>query len=152
MQVQLELANEWQVLDEGYDLVWPEQGQEFEIPRELELTVNVLQPNPSEYETEKKAHRRHVKNGIFSERAKMYNALRDVIAQRQAQYVTTIAEDKELLNDANLTKRHRLALEVRLGEKQLLAAALGAVNKAITAGFDESNEQTQTVAIKRRKI
>ena len=149
----MELADEWQALEEGYDLVWPEKGQEFEFPQELILTMNALQLEHSSYGDEEQARRPPMKNGIYSRQPRMYSALRDIIAQRQAQYDTTIAEDRKLLKDADLTKRHRLAIEVRLGEKELLAMALVAANRGVEAFVEseETYEHTRATANKRRK-
>ena len=60
-----------------------------------------------------------------------YETLKAIVNKRQAEYTTTIAEDVVILRNSNLRNRHRMAVEVRLGEKELLAAACEAVDKAL---------------------
>ena len=81
-----------------------------------------------------------------------YDILKDVIIQRQKQYRTTVAEDLKLLEDIDLARRYRLAVEVRLGEKELLATALQVVEDMIGKIKTETNgrcREVQTTAAKR---
>lgn len=50
--------------------------------------------------------------------------LTHVLKERLFDYKTTIGEDVRLLQDKTLPKRRRLAVEVRLAEKEIIAAAL----------------------------
>ena len=50
--------------------------------------------------------------------------LREIIRQRQREYSTTVAEDVRLLQDNTTRGRRRAAVEIRLGEKEILASAL----------------------------
>lgn len=50
--------------------------------------------------------------------------LREVVRNRQQEYSTTIAEDVRLLQDQMIQGRQRMAIEIRLGEKEILAATL----------------------------
>lgn len=59
--------------------------------------------------------------------------LKKIITQRLNQYSTSIAEDTVLLRNSALQGRQRMAIEVRLGEKEILAAALDCVGKRIEA-------------------
>ena len=47
--------------------------------------------------------------------------LRSVLGNRQRDYSTTIAEDLELLESTTLQPRQSMAIQVRLGEKEILA-------------------------------
>ena len=47
--------------------------------------------------------------------------LRKVLANRQRDYSTTLAEDAKLLEDATLQVRQSMAIQVRQGEKEILA-------------------------------
>jgi SET domain-containing protein 6 len=47
-----------------------------------------------------------------------------VLTEKLAEYPTSIREDRALLKKSDLTNRHRMAIEVRLGEKLLLEEAL----------------------------
>lgn len=64
-----------------------------------------------------------------------------------SQYPTGIIEDEVLLKNANLTKRARMAVEVRLGEKRLLREAL----EKMTEGEDVEMVDAEGAAQKRAK-
>lgn len=68
-------------------------------------------------------------------------AVRTIVTKRQSDYLTTIAEDDNLLRDSQLSARHRMAVEVRLGEKEILALAKEAIDHTIAA-----LQQTQLTA------
>ncbi|KAF2132303.1 SET domain-containing protein RMS1 [Dothidotthia symphoricarpi CBS 119687] len=55
--------------------------------------------------------------------------LREALMAKLAQYPTSTKEDKALLKSDGLSKRHRMAIEVRLGEKQLLEEAVSLVQE-----------------------
>ena len=57
--------------------------------------------------------------------------LTKIIVGRLKSYNTSIEEDVVLLRDSELDDRHRMAIEVRLGEKEILAAALDCVRARI---------------------
>lgn len=57
--------------------------------------------------------------------------LTQVLTERRNDYETTIAEDVVLLRDNALPKRHRMAIGVRLGEKEIIATALSTVQNYI---------------------
>ena len=57
--------------------------------------------------------------------------LRQVLIDRRNDYKSTIAEDVALLQDKGLTKRLRMAVEVRLGEKEIIAAAVDSLQHQI---------------------
>ncbi|KAJ4374346.1 Ribosomal lysine N-methyltransferase 4 [Neocucurbitaria cava] len=51
------------------------------------------------------------------------------LSAKLLQYPTRVEEDEELLQKDNLSKRHRMAIEVRLGEKNLLQEAIDLTSK-----------------------
>ena len=55
--------------------------------------------------------------------------LKKIIIRRRDEYNTSIAEDAVLLQDTALQGRRRMAIEVRLGEKEILGSALEAVEE-----------------------
>ncbi|THW19297.1 SET domain-containing protein RMS1 [Aureobasidium pullulans] len=63
-----------------------------------------------------KVQRRQLKHTFFE-------IMDAVIPARLAQYGTTIEQDEQLLKNTDLEGRHRMAVSVRLGEKQLLKEA-----------------------------
>jgi len=65
------------------------------------------------------------------------NVIRKALTARLAQYPTT-AEQDELILRQDISKRQRMAVEVRLGEKKLLQEALDLVQ-----GNERSTQQDQ---------
>ncbi len=59
--------------------------------------------------------------------------LKKIINHRINTYKTSVAEDAVLLQDSTLQGRARMATEVRLGEKEILVAALDSVKKRINS-------------------
>lgn len=55
---------------------------------------------------------------------KVASVLREVLMDRQKEYATSIDQDRQLLEQPDLPIRQRLAIEVRLGEKEILHEAL----------------------------
>lgn len=70
-----------------------------------------------------------------------------VVAQalmaKLAQYHTTAEEDQALLKKSDLAERHRMAVEVRLGEKELLKEAIEMMQGPPSAN-DEGNGERAT--------
>ena len=54
--------------------------------------------------------------------AELRDAVLNVLAKRMTEYDTTIEQDEKLL-ESNLSLRHRMAVEVRVGEKRILKKA-----------------------------
>ena len=114
----LSLADELGVLDDGYDLVWPEASDNsFKPPKDLLMLLNVLHST----ETSTSALLREDASTLL---AKVSVILRNVLNQRMMQYPTTIAEDRSILERPAIGKRHSMAVQVRLGEKEILASWL----------------------------
>ena len=59
----------------------------------------------------------------------MHKVLTSVFLERQSQYTTTISQDERLLDDDGIKGRYRMAIEVRLGEKSIIAEALAYLKK-----------------------
>jgi SET domain-containing protein 6 len=72
----------------------------------------------------------------------------EALEEKLAQYPTTVLEDVALLKKADLSKRYRMAIEVRLGEKRLLQEAIALVRG--TGG--EQSEEDEDRTAKRIKI
>jgi SET domain-containing protein 6 len=67
----------------------------------------------------------------------IYNVVVEkALKARLAQYPTSADQDEQLLQKDDLSKRHRMAIEVRLGEKRLLQEALALVQ----AGEDTTHK------------
>jgi len=80
--------------------------------------------------------------GLIAEKRKREDISNTVVtkalAAKLAQYPTSIEDDEKLLKEGSLEKRHRMAVEVRLGEKRLLHEALA----LLQGGQDEVKGQT----------
>lgn len=70
-----------------------------------------------------------------------------VISAKLLQYPTTVREDEELLQKDNLSKRHRMAIQVRLGEKSIIHEAIDLISK----GDGDMNEPNGERVTKRAK-
>ncbi len=84
--------------------------------------------------------------------------LKKIIVRRRHDYSTSIAEDASLLQDSEVQGRRRMAIEIRLGEKEILAAALEAVEEKMRSlNLEESlreapNGHAEGARNKRRKM
>ena len=65
----------------------------------------------------------------------IYAALRSV----SSQYSTTIADDEHLLEQSDLSRRQRMAIRVRLGEKKLLQEVFAFVHGSGTQGVTDGD-------------
>lgn len=85
--------------------------------------------------------------------------IKKLLSQRQNEHATSIAEDTLLLQNPQLKGWLRMAIEVRLGEKEMLAAALDSIqkkkmeylNQALSTSLSEESAKEGTI-IKRRKL
>ena len=59
--------------------------------------------------------------------------LQKIISTKQSAYKTTLAEDAALLEDATVKGRRRMAVEVRLGEKEILALANDEIERRLVS-------------------
>lgn len=53
-----------------------------------------------------------------------------VLKSKLAQYPTSAEQDEELLRKQDIAKRHRMAIEVRLGEKRLIEEGIALIGNA----------------------
>lgn len=84
--------------------------------------------------------------------------LKEMVIERRNRYGTSIAEDSALLRNNQVQGRFRMAVEIRLGEKEILAAALTFIQQLLSdlgqeTSFLTSNQYSgeATVMSKRRK-
>lgn len=127
-------------MQDGYDLTRSTANQAFEFDRALVLTITALLLNSEEF-TEALEDPTE-QQPPPSLRMPLALVLRRIISSRQSAYRTTTAEDATLLEDADVQRRRRMAIEVRLGEKEILAEAAGEVEKRI-AKLGSATEQEQ---------
>ena len=125
------------------------QGMPFEFDRALVLTVTALL---SEDEDFKEAMEEPPGRPPSHLRRPLALVLRKIISSRQSAYKTTIAEDAALLGDATVQGRQRMAIEVRLGEKEILALASEEIEKRIIKQQSAAGEEQDVSQIKRRRF
>jgi SET domain-containing protein 6 len=68
-------------------------------------------------------------------------AIAQALAAKLEQYPTSTQEDEALLKTEGLSKRHRMAIEVRLGEKVLLQEATASMQESTAAEEEPSSER-----------
>ena len=125
------------------------QGIPFEFDRALVLTITALL---SEDEDLKEALEDPPGRPPSHLRMPLALVLRKIISSRQSAYKTTIAEDAALLGDATVQGRRRMAIEVRLGEKEILALASDEIEKRIVKYQSAIGEQHDVSQFKRRRF
>ena len=125
------------------------QGKPFEFDRALVLTITALL---SEDEDFKEAMEDPPGRPPSHLRRPLALVLRKIVSSRQSAYKTTIAEDAALLGHATVQGRRRMAIEVRLGEKEILALASEVIDKRIAKQQSAVGEEQDVSQIKRRRF
>ena len=125
------------------------QGMPFEFDRALVLTITALL---SEDEDFKEALEDPPGRPPSHLRMPLALVLRKIISSRQSAYKTTIAEDAALLEDATVQGRRRMAIEVRLGEKEILALVSDEIEKRIVKYQSANGEEQDVSQFKRRRF
>lgn len=87
------------------------------------------------------------KPDAFADKRKRGTAIAQALVVKLAQYPTTAGEDEALLKKGGLGKRHRMAIEVRLGEKMLLKEAIELMQGPTSADNEGNGER----AVKKAK-
>ena len=121
----------------------------FEFDRALVLTITALL---SEDEDFKGAPEDPPGRPPSHLRMPLALVLRKIILSRQSAYKTTIAEDTALMGDATVQGRRRMAIEVRLGEKEILALASEEIEKRIIKQQAAAGEEQDVSQFKRRRF
>ncbi|KAA8643251.1 hypothetical protein EYZ11_008502 [Aspergillus tanneri] len=127
-QTSLQFIEDLELLDDGYVIPRPSEGNSVAniLPDELVLLLKALTFSPTQLKQQisknkpPKASFGHAEAVILSK----------AIQLLQAQYATTVAQDKELLAQLGQsetsslleesTRRRKMAIQVRLGEKEIL--------------------------------
>lgn len=128
--MQLQLVEDWDILEDGYDLHRQSHCEVFKLPAALILLIHAYTMNWDTFNAATKAS--EIPNEMPLNRD-VALVLMKIIVGRFKSYNTSVAEDVVLLRDSELDDRHRMAIEVRLGEKEILAAALDCVRARVEA-------------------
>lgn len=87
---------------------------------------------------------------ILSKVADIAGVFKVILRKRFSDYSTTIAEDQDMLVHGVFSRRKRFAIEVRLGEKEILARWLQAVTANDYSQLQHHKEPQQ--ATKKQKM
>ncbi|KAJ4984821.1 SET domain-containing protein [Stagonosporopsis vannaccii] len=101
-----------------------------ELEEELKDALKIIKKHKPELVADKRK-----RDGITN------TVITQVLTEKLAEYPTSVQEDRALLKKSGLTKRHRMAIEVRLGEKVLLEEALAMLKARTEAATYESEER-----------
>ena len=112
---------QWGINSDSFELTRNQTSTGFEFDSALYLLVDALTMDPATLREEIDATEIPEEPRFTCE---IGVALREVLLAHLKCYKTTIAEDVALLQDDHLPRRLRMAVEVRLGEKELVAMAL----------------------------
>ena len=124
-----EVASTRQIVEDGYDLSLPDDpGQLPSLPSKLAQLLLYLQRDLKALEQMNRLELDGIDLRSFSDITSSMAFLKTMLRKRLNQYSTTIAQDQAGLSDVFLTPRKRMAIEVRLGEKEVLAVWLQGIN------------------------
>jgi len=133
----------------GYDLSRPLEITAFEFDQAMILTITALLLNPDDIEQAMEESPEQPPSSMLTT---LDLVLREIVTSRQKAYKTTIAEDYGKSNDVTLQRRHKMAIEVRLGEKEILALAASEIDKRISSHTGEANHDVNADHAKRQKV
>jgi len=137
MQDRLEWLADEEILEDSFDIdvsgkIPPEM---LRIIKALSVSDEVFQQYEEDNEVPK-ADKDHVTQGFIQQ----------LVDKRRADYDTNIGEDEELLQKKELSKRKRLAVEVRLGEKKILKK----IEEIIQSWSKQDNDEDRPRSKKQR--
>ncbi|KAJ9627206.1 Ribosomal lysine N-methyltransferase 4 [Taxawa tesnikishii (nom. ined.)] len=136
-----------EVLEDAYDITRGEDGDlATMIPEEMAVLVNTLVLDDSAFAELKK--NKKSRPSVQLDRASV-PLLENVLEQRLSQYASTLQEDdiliKEFYNLAaypnQATKRKRMAIHVRHGEKEILTGTLNKLRAISGAGSEDKGKR-----------
>lgn len=107
------------ILEDNYDIIWPANSENMDFfPDDLSRYVKAMLTSEDKYKNV-------AKTGACDDALLLMFkiTMKKVVEARLSEYSTSIAQDAKMLERQDLAHRQRMAVEVRLGEKKLLAAA-----------------------------
>ncbi|CBF71002.1 hypothetical protein AN6568.2 [Aspergillus nidulans FGSC A4] len=139
-QPRLEFLESLELLDDGYAISRPSPNDTLTdiIPEELVVLLKTLTLSPEQF-THQQQKQKPPKAAFGQEEAKI---LFDSILMSEKRYSTTIEQDQELLAQINQVeavsplegsdRRRKMAIQVRLGEKEIFEAVKAKINDHFT--------------------
>lgn len=122
LKMRIELADREGVYEESFDLNHPGSDGPA-IPDELLALIFILMVDEETFEAIS-ASKMSLPSRSKLATGRVGQALAVLIKARENEYGTTPEQDEEILQEGNLSGRERMAIQVRLGEKQVLRAAI----------------------------
>lgn len=122
--------NDWNDCEDCYELHRQPHGAEFGFEPALMRLVYIFVMDRDSFQGAKSASK--IPNELRLN-LDMALVLKKIIILHMNTYQTSIAEDAVLLQHSALQRRAKMAVEIRLGEKEILAAALHYVEKRLVA-------------------
>lgn len=133
--LQITLAQDWGVHQDSFELRRDQISSTFNFERDLCLFVDALTMDSGTLQEEIDANEVPEAPRFTHQ---MGLALKEILLERIKAYKTTMAEDAALLSNDKLPGRLRMAIEVRLGEKEILAQALAGLQRQMDDMYDEN--------------
>ncbi|KAJ5920943.1 hypothetical protein N7466_009269 [Penicillium verhagenii] len=131
-QPRLQLLDENDLLEDGYVIPKPIANAKLEdiLPAELVVLLTTLTQSPEEFE-QRRSKNRPSKPAMETSQAGL---LYKILQSKQAQYATSLEQDMNILSGLlppnappaleGSARRHKMALQVRIGEKEVLRTVL----------------------------
>ena len=131
-------------MQDGYDLNRPPEGIPFEFDQSLILTITafLLDTDAAKQAISRKVIPNQPPLALLTT---LGLVLKEIISHRLRAYKTTLSEDTALLENLSVQGRQRMAIEVRLGEKEILTMAALHVDKTIAASRRISDEGSSQI-------
>ncbi|EPS26225.1 hypothetical protein PDE_01161 [Penicillium oxalicum 114-2] len=141
-QPRLELLEANDVLDDGYVIPRPAPNASLHdiLPAELVVLLSTLCLTPEEFE-QRRSKNKPPKPAMESIQASL---LRKILQAKQAQYGSSLAQDMQLLSSLlppnapaaleGSDRRKMMALQVRIGEKEVIQAVLAMLEPLLSNG------------------
>ncbi|KAJ5701479.1 hypothetical protein N7488_009027 [Penicillium malachiteum] len=141
-QPRLQLLEEHDLLEDGYVIPRPAANATLQdiLPAELVVLLTTLTLSPEEFE-QRQSKNRPPKPSMDANQAGL---LYKILQSKQAQYATSLTQDINLLSGLlppnapealeGPARRHKMALQVRLGEKEVLRALLAMLESQASNG------------------
>ena len=136
--LQITLAQDWGIYQDSFELRRDQVSSTFNFERDLCLYVDALTMDSQILQEEIDANEVPEAPRFTCH---MGLALKDILLERFKAYKTTMAEDAALLSNDKQPKRRRMAIEVRLGEKEILAQALASLQGQLIDVYDEKGTE-----------
>lgn len=128
--MQLQSFTDWNDCEDYYELHRQPHGKEFKLDFVLMLLVYTFVMDRDSFRRARSAGKTPSDLRLNFE---MALTLKKIIIWHMNTYQTSLTEDAVLLQSSALQRRARMAIEIRLGEKEILAAALDYVENRLAA-------------------